>query len=367
MIRILHMIGSLEIGGSQSMVLNIYRNIDRDKIQFDFIVDHPDRMHLAEEIRILGGKIYIMPTFRGTNILEICNSWNLFFDQHREYRILHSHVRSYASIYLPIARKHGVKTIIHSHSTSNGKGMTAIIKDILQYPLRYQADYFMACSKEAGIWLFGKKILNNNNFFVISNAIDTEKFTYDIRTRMRIRKQLGIKDEFVLGFLGRVVPAKNPFFVLEILYNMKKQGINIKLLFVGDGELLQSVKEKAKKYNIDKNIIFTGAISNTGDMYAAMDVYCFPSFWEGLGITLVEAQASGLHCICSENVPKEAIITDLVDVMRLDEGSMAWTKKICSYREYNRKNTYQEIKAAGYDVKNNAIWFQNFYNTKLKN
>ena len=140
-IRVLHMIAILEMGGSQSMVMNLYRAIDRKKVQFDFIVDHPDRdVELRKEIEALGGKIYMMPTFKGKNILEIKRTWNTFFNDHPEYKILHTHSRSYASVYLPIAKKHGLKTIAHSHSTSNGKGVGAFIKDLMQLPVRHQAD-----------------------------------------------------------------------------------------------------------------------------------------------------------------------------------------------------------------------------------
>lgn len=355
------MIGSLELGGSQSMVMNIYRNLDREKIQFDFIVDHPDRMYFADEINKLGGKIFTMPTFRGSNVLEIRKKWNEFFQNHKEYKILHSHVRSYASLYLPIAKKYGVKTIIHSHSTSNGKGITSLIKNILQLPLRFQADYFMACSENAGKWLFGRKIIKQNNFFLIRNAIDLRKFSYDEAVRIRSRKELGIKEEFVLGFLGRVTAPKNPLFVLNIFSEMKKIDTDIKLLFVGDGALLKTVKEKARAYGIEKDIIFTGARSNTFELYLAMDVYCFPSLWEGLGISLIEAQASGLHCVCSENIPKEAIVTDLVDVLELNKGSDVWAKKILEYRNYKRNSTNELIKIAGYDIKENSMRLEKFY------
>ena len=136
MIRVLHMIASLDVGGSQTMMMNIYRNIDRSKIQFDFVIDRPKETYFAPEIRNLGGRVYTMPTFHGTNAGEIKRDWNNFFYTHPEYRILHSHVRSYASLYLPVARQHGVKTIIHSHSTSTGGGVKGAVKSVMQLPLR---------------------------------------------------------------------------------------------------------------------------------------------------------------------------------------------------------------------------------------
>ena len=357
------MIGSLELGGSQSMVMNIYRNIDREKVQFDFIVDHPDRMYFADEIAKLGGKIFIMPTFIGRNVLEIRRKWNDFFQNHKEYKILHSHVRSYASLYLPIAKKYGVKTIIHSHSTSNGKGILAIVKKIMQYPLRYQADYYMACSYEAGRWLFGKNVTKRGNFFVIKNAIDAKKFSFDDEMRKSSRNNLGITDEFIVGYLGRVITAKNPKFVVEVFRELLNRQQKSKLLFVGDGELLSEIVSLVESYKISDKVIFTGSRNDTERMYAAMDVYCFPSLWEGLGISLIEAQASGLPCVCSENVPMEAYVTRLVHQLSLSENYSVWVDKILSLQNEKRKDTYEEIKESGYDIQASTTRIYNFYCT----
>ena len=191
-IRILHMIGSLNIGGSQSMVINLHKAVDRSKVQFDYVVDHPDQLYYAETIKQLGGKVFELPTFKGTNFVEIRKAWKTFFREHPEYKILHSHVRSYASLYLPIARKAGLKTIIHSHSTSNGKGIASVVKRIMQYPLRFQADHFFACSKEAGAWLFGKKVVDSEKFHILQNAIDVEKYRFNQEIRDEYREKLGL-------------------------------------------------------------------------------------------------------------------------------------------------------------------------------
>ena len=141
-VKVLEMIASLTYGGSQAMIVNLCKAMDRNRVQCDFIVDHPDMMGMKDIVESLGSKIYIMPTFKGSNVSEIREAWDRFFEEHPDYQILHSHSRSYASLYLPIAKKHGLKTVIHSHNTSNGKGLAAIAKNLLQYPLRNQADYF---------------------------------------------------------------------------------------------------------------------------------------------------------------------------------------------------------------------------------
>ena len=215
-LRILHMIGSLNIGGSQSMVMSLYRKIDRSKVQFDFIIDHGDHIYYKDEIEKLGGKIYTFPTFKVWNIVEIIKCWNNFFDSHKEYRVLHSHIRSYASLFLPIAKKNGLKTIIHSHSTSNGKGIVAVIKDIMQLPLRRQADYMFACSDEAGRWLFGRKALSKKNYMVIPNAIDSDRFKFNQEKRDEMRELLHIENKYVIGTIGRLSAPKHQKFLIEV-------------------------------------------------------------------------------------------------------------------------------------------------------
>lgn len=360
--RLLHMIGSLEIGGSQAMVMNLYEKIDRRNLQFDFIIDHPDQTYLADRIKALGGKVYFMPTFKGWNVFEIQQSWNSFFEEHPEYKVLHSHVRSYASIYLPIAKKHGLKTIIHSHSTSNGKGVSSAVKALMQYPLRFQADYFMSCSDKAGRWLFGKRITQSNNYMVIPNAIDSERFVFGEKKRNQIRSELSIEDKFVVGHVGRLTEPKNHSFLLEVFAELRKTRKDAVLLLVGDGKLKKTIEEKIQSLNLDKSVLLLGSKSNTYDYYQAMDVFAFPSLWEGLGIAAIEAQASGLPCVVSERIPEEINIgAGLIHVVSLDEGKEVWAKAINSYESECRFSRVDEVKKAGYDISENAKLIQKFY------
>ena len=356
------MIGTLGIGGSQMFVMNLYREIDKTQVQFDFIVDHPQATHFIPEIESMGGKVYELPLFNGKNLLKVRKAWDQFFSSHPEYKVLHSHVRSYASIYIPIAKAHGVKTIIHSHATSNGKGIAALMKGVLQFPLRFQADYYMACSYAAGKWLFGKRICKTNRFLIIKNAINTRDFIFSEQRRMNTRKELGISNQFVLGFLARVSEAKNPLFVIDVMKWLLDMDDNSLLLFVGDGTMLSSVKKKAVELGIDKNVIFTGARSDVSNMLAAMDCYILPSFWEGLGISLIEAQAAGLQCICSDAIQDEAILTKNVERCALDMGAEFWAKRICEMKSNRiRLDCSQYIKDSGFDIVENANFMQNFY------
>lgn len=350
-IKVLHVFGRLDIGGAETMVMNLFRVVDSSVVQFDFVKHTEESCFYEEEIRERGGIIYHCPKYNGKNHFEYRKWWESFFRRYHEYHVLHSHVRSIASIYIPIAEKNGIKTIIHSHSTSNGNGLSAIIKAVLQYPLRYQADYYLACSMEAGEWLFGKRICKSNKFQVIKNAIDVKKFLYNKQVRSETRKELGIDDEFVIGFLARVSTPKNPLFILDVFEEILKLKSGVKLLFVGDGELLSVIKKKAIEKKVSSHVIFTGLRVDTERMYQAMDCYLLPSLWEGLGISLIEAQASGLKCICSENIPQEAILSKNVKAMYLNAGCKTWAENILKIDEnYERRDMYELIANAGYDI-----------------
>lgn len=358
-IRILHMIGSLNIGGSQTMIVNLYKAIDRTKIQFDFIIDKPGELFYANEIKALGAKIYEFPTFNGKNIVQIKKTWKVFFDFHPEYKVLHSHIRSYASLYLPIARSYGVKTIIHSHSTSNGSGITSLAKQILQYPLRYQADYFFACSELAGRWLFGDNVLNKGNFYVVRNAIDSQRFRFNSETRYLYREKLSLTNEKVYLHVGRFNEAKNHSFLLKMFSEMVNKSNNIRLVLVGDGIQRDVITNLIKELNLNKYVLLLGNRSDIPEIMCAADCFLFPSLWEGLGIAAIEAQAAGLKCICSENVPDEVKILPTCKFLNLHDMDM-WVREALS-SDCSRYDVKDEILDAGYDIKNTAIWIEHFY------
>lgn len=361
-IKVLHVFAGLDIGGAETMVMNFFRTIDSSAVQFDFMKHTEESCFYEAEIKERGGVIYHCPKYNGKNHFEYRRWWENFLKQHQEYHVLHSHVRSTASIYIPIAKRNGIKTIIHSHSTSNGDGVSAIIKAALQYPLRYQADYYLACSMEAGEWLFGKRICKSNKFQVIKNAIDIKKFLYNKQVRNATRKELGIDNEFVVGFLARVSTPKNPLFVLDVFEEILKLKSGVKLLFVGDGQLLPIIKKKAIEKKVSSDIIFTGLRVDTERMYQAMDCYLLPSLWEGLGISLIEAQASGLKCICSENIPREAILSENIKVINLNAGCKIWAKNIVKINEnYERRDMYDAIANAGYDIFESSESLINLY------
>lgn len=361
-IRVLHVFGSLNRGGAETMVMNIYRNIDRSKIQFDFIIHTKDKCEYNDEIESLGGRIYDIYRYNGKNHLLYLKAWNEFFDEHSEYKIIHGHIRSTAAIYLKIAKKYGLTTIAHSHSTSNGISISAFIKCILQYPIRYTADYLFACSESAGIWLFGKKACIKENFFVLNNAIDCDRYAFSTKHRKKIRNDKDWNNKFIIGHVGRFCYPKNHEFLLEVFKQVHKKKCNSVLVLVGSGNLEISIREKACNMGLDECVIFLGSRPDVADLLQGMDYFIFPSLYEGLGISVIEAQAAGLPCVVSNNLPKEVFITNLIKALSLGRRPEEWAEFILENNgKYIRQDMTDLIRKAGYDIKVNTNWIQDFY------
>ena len=361
MIRVLHVLGGLNLGGAETMVMNLYRAIDRTKIQFDFIIHLSEKQAYEDEILRLGGRIFRFPRFTGKNILSQAKIWDAFLKEHPEYTILHSHVRSYASLYLPIAKKNGVKTIIHSHSTSNGSGMSSYIKSAMQYPLRYEADFCFGCSEEAGRWLFGNKVLNSNKYFMLKNAIDLNKYQISVEIRKKYRNEWNIDDSSrVFMHVGRLHEAKNHTFLLDIFNEYQHKHSNSILILAGDGELKDNIRQKIYKLGLATKLKMLGERNDITDLLHAADCLLFPSNWEGLPVTVVEAQAAGLPCLVSDTVTKDVNVTELVKNLPINKGTEVWIREI-EKLDFHKKDVSEDIRRAGFDIESSAKWISNFY------
>lgn len=358
-VKVLHMIGSLNIGGSQAMMMNLLEAIDRQNVEIDFIIDHPDELYFADRVRSAGAKIYVLPTFSGKNFSVVKNAWKKFFSEHKEYTVLHSHVRSYASLFIPIAKKMGLKTVIHSHSTSNGSGIKAIVKKIMQYPLRRQADYFFGCSPSSGEWLFGKKIVKSDRYFTIANSIDTSKFRFDSAVREAVRSSLGIGDKKTFIHVGRLHEAKNHEFLIDVFSKIHESDKNTVLLCLGDGDLMKPICDKVSSLGLGEAVMMLGSHPDVERYLMAADIFLFPSKWEGVPVTVVEAQAAGLPCLVSDRITDDVCVSKLVRKLPIDTGVDAWLEALDGIG--GRGDAMEEIISAGYDVKKNAAWLEEFY------
>ena len=311
--------------------MEIYRKIDRENFQFDFVVFEGELRDNYHEIVELGGNVYECPRYNVNNHWKFVSWWKQFFRDHTEYRIFHSHLRSCVSIILPIARKAGCTTIVHSHSTSNGSGIKAMAKAILQWPIRFQADYLFACSEESGRWLFGKKAIYGENYQTIPNCIDTTRFAFSQEKRLQLREELNIApDEYVIGHVGRFHEAKNHRFLVDVFAEVLKKQERTRLMLVGDGELREEIRTYCSQLGVLDKVIFVGSKSDTAPYYSAMDVFVFPSLWEGVPVSVVEAQIAGAPCIISDRITKDVDLLDEVKYLPLDQGSLQWIDSVIS-------------------------------------
>lgn len=362
-IRILQVIGIMNRGGAETMVMNLYRNMDRSKVQFDFVENSFEPAAFDAEITSLGGKIYRCPHYTGKNHFTYKNWWNKFFKEHRnEYKVIHGHIGSTAAIYLGIAKKYGLYTIAHSHSSGTDYSLKSMLYKLISYNTRNIADYFFACSSIAGKDRYGEKVIHSSNYRVLNNAIDTKQFQFDEKVREIIRSQLGITSQILMGHVGRFTKEKNHTFLLEIFKAMHEMNPNSRLILVGDGPLRVEVEQQALSLGIKDFVIFTGIRSDVNRLVQGMDVFVFPSIYEGLPVTLVETQTSGLSCVISDKVPAECILVkNLVTIKSLDESPKEWAEHILSKIDIERKDKSAEIIANGYDIAETAKWLGGFY------
>lgn len=347
-IKILHVLGGLNLGGAETVVMNFYNYIDKDIFSFDFVVHENKKGVYEEEITKLGGNIYHMPKYKLYNHFSYKKAWDNFFKSHCDYQIVHGHVRSTAAIYLKIAKKYNIKTIAHSHSISNGNNFKAIIKRLLQLNIKNVADFFMGCSYEANVWLFGNKIANSDKCYILNNAINYDKFRFNEKSRKEIRNKYGIKDdEFLLGHVGRLSKEKNHIFMIDVLSNLVKKNNKVKLMFCGTGNLESIIKNYAIKKNVINNIFFVPSTKEIFKYYSSFDLFLFPSKFEGFGMAAIEAQVSGLSVLLSNKVPNCVNISDNCTFLNIDKESIdEWVKNINFYldnkkdRTVNVKNNY---------------------------
>ncbi|RGY78898.1 glycosyltransferase family 1 protein [Dorea sp. AM58-8] len=366
MLRVLQVIGKMDRAGAETMLMNIYRHVDRSKVQFDFMVFTDEEGDYDQEIKSLGGKIYHMPAFKGYNYFNLKKRFKLFFSKH-SYEIVHGHIGSLAPAYLKVAKEEGAYTVAHSHATNSTRLLERIIFEIFAHKVRYIGNYFFACSKQAGVDRFGKEVVSSNRFQVINNAIDCEKYRYDKEKHEQLKKQFGFEERTILGHVGRFSPEKNHRFIIEVLKKMCDVDDKILLVLVGRGPEEEMVKQLVYQNNLEKYVKFLGVRDDVPDLMNMFDAFIFPSTYEGLGIVGIEAQAAGLPCFFSDAIPEEAIITPDVTCIPLSKSSDEWARIIeGKIQKYQRKDNYSYIMDANYDIKQVAKNIEEFYLEKRK-
>ena len=356
-LRVLQVVTHMERGGLESMLMNYYRYIDREKIQFDFLVHRQDRAAFDDEIESLGGKIYRLPRLVPWS-KSYLSALNCFFDEHPEYKVIHVYQDCLSSAILKVAAQHNVPVrVAHSHSANQDKNLKYPIKLWYKRFIPQYATNLFACGKDSGDWMFG-----GAPFQIINNAIDVETYAYNPTKRQEMRRQLGLENEITIGHVGRFNQPKNHPFLLDIFAVLLKKEPNAILLLVGGGGGMSQIREKEQKLGIAEHVHFLGVRSDVADLMQAMDIFVLPSLYEGLPVTMVEAQAAGLPCIISDKIPPECILTEgLVDVMPLSASPGAWAEKILAKRAIPRTDRRAEIAVHGFDITTEAVKLQEFY------
>lgn len=356
MIRVLQCVNNMHRAGLETILMNYYRHIDRDRIQFDFLTHRPFRSEYDDEIESLGGKVYYAPRLYPQNYPAYFRYMKGFFKEHPEYQIIHSHIDAMSYLPLLAAKKAGVPVrIAHSHNTSIDKDFKYLIKQYFRRRLPGVATDFFACGQEAGRYLFG-----NRQFRIIPNAIDPKLFCYDQDVRDRTRKNLGIEDEFVIGYVGRLTRQKNVQYLIRVFQEICNRTTDCLLLIIGAGEEEKELKELADSTGYGDKIRFLGVRSDVSNIYQALDLFAMPSLYEGLPVVGVEAQFSGLQCIFSSTITREIQLTEKAHFLNINRKPEDWAKYILQIRrEENNRTIIPEYSA--FNIESAVKILENYY------
>lgn len=356
MIKVLQSVNNMHRAGLETMLMNYYRHMDKEKIQFDFLTHRPFRSEYDDEIEKLGGKVYYAPRLYPQNYPAYFRFMKEFYAEHPEYKIIHSHIDSMSYLPLLAAKRSGVPVrIAHSHNTSLDKDLKYPMKEYFRHKLPSVATDLLACGNEAGRFMFGDR-----PFLVIPNAIDPEPFLFDADVRKKVRESLGITDQFVIGAVGRLTRQKNIGFLINSFAELVKRDSNSILLIIGEGEEEKALKELSHSLGLDKTVRFLGVRSDVNKLYQAMDVLVMPSLYEGLPVVGVEAQFSDLHCVFSSKITREIGLSPKAHFISIKRSYSDWAEYILSLREMSADRS-SDFHNDRYDINNAWRILEQYY------
>lgn len=364
-IRVLQVLHILDRGGAEAMVMNLYRRIDRTRVQFDFLV-HTTHCGLYEdEIESLGGRIFRVQPFKGYNIFSYYQECLHFFNAHPEIKVVHGHLGSCAAYYLKAAKKYGIFTIAHSHSAGTIRDFYDLSYKIFSYPIRWIADQLFGCSTEAGETRYGKRFVGSSKYQNFNNAVDSARFRFNANARRIFRDEFAIADDTLLiGTVGRVTLQKNPLRIYSIFKAIIKNEPNAICIWVGTGEMEGQIKQLIAADSLGDKIIMTGVRSDIHAVMSALDCMVFPSLWEGLPVSVIESQMANLPCVISTNISRETQISSLLSWHNLTESDKEWANDAITLakRHVESRDLYEfSPETSGYDINHTAEMLTNFY------
>ena len=370
MVRVLHILTSLDRGGIETFLMNVYRHIDRTQIQFDFVISTHRECHYTKEVLALGGQIYDIPT-RREGIIKRWEALNAIFDTHSEYKIVHYHVSSLTDIMpLQIAKRKNIPVrIVHSHNTSQGGSFIhRYIHRINKLFIKRYATDFYACSDLAAKWMYNRRQYEKRDFVIINNGIDLKCFHFYPVVRLRLRKEFGFDDnQLVIGNVGRFHIQKNHIFLLEIFVEILKIRSDAYLCLVGDGELRNQIEKRIHELNIAEHVILTGVRNDIPQILSMFDVLLMPSLYEGLPVSIIEAQATGLPCILSSAITSEVKILDTLIFKSFTDSKEDWCNAVIHAANTMRPLHIETLIAdAGYDIMSITHFLEEQYLLKYR-
>jgi len=368
-IRILQCVTIMNRNGLENRLMDIYRNIDKSVIQFDFMTNRTEAGEFDEEIKQLGGRVYHMSRIAPKSFFRYIGELRIFFQEHPEYKIVHSHLNTLSTWPLLMAKKAGVPVrIAHSRNASMDRNIKMVYKAFSRLFINGQATDWFACSRSAGVWLFGKQHVEKKTFHVIPNAIQLDHFLYSDEKRQEMRTELGIGEkELAIVCVARFSPQKNHTYLLRVFREIRNRKPESKLYLVGQGELEQDIHKQIAELGLQDHVRFLGSRSDVGAVLTAMDAFLFPSFYEGFGTVIIEAQCSALPMLASDSIPSETMLCDSVEFASIKEDPAVWAEKLLALIEKTeRKDNSVLIRENGYDIRQSYVWMQKFYLDKIE-
>lgn len=351
MIRVAVVMGKMHTGGKKNLVMEYYRHIDRSKVQFDFLCDTDSNSVPKEEIEALGGRVYMIPPYQ--NIFANMKAMKKIFRENK-YSILHGYNSTMNVFAMHAGKQCGIPVRINESISMGHKGdKKNVLKNILKPFSRCFATHYMSNGEVCGRWQFGDKLFDAGQVTVFKTVIDTEKHRFEPELRKKCRKEYGLEDNIVIGYIGRFTAQKNPLFIVDIFNEIVKKEPKAKLLLIGYGELEDEMLDRIKKYGIEDHVLFLGKREDIHQFYNAMDCFLLPSLYEGLPVVGVEAECCGLPMFFSMEIPKESSPCDDLGFFKgTDKSANEWADSIC--RNINnlmlgRKDHSVSVKRAGFD------------------
>jgi len=348
------------------MLMNYYRRMDREKIQFDFIVHRSEKGHYDDEIRAMGGVIYPMPQIRPGSYTKYFRALEAFFAKHKGYRVIHSHINENSSFVLRAAKHAGVPCrIAHSHLSDLGIDMKLPFRLYARYAMKGNPTHYFACSDRAGKWLFGSKVQEEQGVTVLNNAVHVQDFTFNEQTRKEVREEFQAGDRKVIGHIGRFNKQKNHQYLIDIFHALNRKDPSTLLVLVGEGHLKPDIESKVKRLGLSDHVRFMGVRGDIARLLQGMDLFLFPSLFEGLPVVLVEAQAAGLNCIVADTITTESDVTGRIQFVSLQQPPEVWSDKI-SAMSHEHADTAEILRSNGYDADAMADWLTEYYMERME-